>query len=68
MLPGDPVTIIYCPSNPEINCEIRYFLHNPHLRLSFKRSGKLELLEKFNYDYWIGDYSIKEWYRQETEK
>lgn len=58
---GDPQTIIYWPVKPEVNCEIRYFLNDPSYRWTFKKAGKLKLLDKFRNKYEIEDYSTKGW-------
>lgn len=58
---GDPQTIIYWPVKPEVNCEIRCFLNDPSYRWTFKKAGKLKLLDKFRNKYKIEDYSTKEW-------
>ncbi len=65
---GEPVTIIYRPSDPAINCEIKYFLNYPSFRNTFKAAGKLHLLDKFRNEYPIEDYSFKEWFRLQREK
>lgn len=66
--PGDEVTVIYYPLQPEVNCEIRYFLNDPFYRQIFKKSGKLHLLDKFRDEFRIFDYSVKDWCRQQWEK
>ena len=65
---GDPITIIYYPVNPKINCEIRCFLNNPSYRKTFKKAGKFNLLEKFSKEYKIENYTYKEWYNQQQTK
>lgn len=65
---GDPQTIIYWPVKPEVNCEIRYFLNHPDYRWTFKKAGKLKLLDKFRNKYEIEDYSTKEWFKLQWQK
>jgi len=65
---GDSVTIIYQPSNPKVNYEIRYFLNNPNYRTTFKKAGKLQLLKKFVGDYDVADYSSEQWYRLQRQR
>jgi len=65
---GDPITIIYNPLNPEVNCEIRYFLNNPSYRYSFKKAEKLDLLDKYKNEYELEDYSFKEWFNLTRQK
>jgi hypothetical protein len=68
LVAGNPVELIYCPSDPKINCEIRYFLNNPSFRATFKKAGKLQLLDKFKDKYKLEDYSFEEWYRLQRQK
>lgn len=68
LFPGEPVTVIYHPLNPAINCEIKYFLNYPSFRNTFKAAGKLHLLDKFRNEYPIEDYSFKEWFRLQRVK
>ncbi len=65
---GTPVTIIYLPMKPEVNCEIRYFLNNPVYRQMFERAEKSTLLTRFNQEYDVEDYSFKEWFRLQHQK
>lgn len=65
---GNPVTIIYWPVKPDVNCEIRYFLNNPSNKHVFKKAGKLELLNKFENQYEIEHYSFREWCKLKWEK
>ena len=64
---GDAVTVIYDPCNPELNCEMRHFLNYPGFRNTFKKAGKLDLLDRFRGEYEIEDYTFKEWYREQLD-
>ena len=59
--PGDYVEIIYNSLEPKINCEIRCFLNNPSFRNTFKKAGKLHLLNKFKDEHELEDYTFKRW-------
>ena len=65
---GQVVTVIYDPCNPNLNCEIRRFLNKPSFRRTFKRKGKIHLLDKFKDEYEIESYAYKEWYELQWEK
>lgn len=65
---GDPVTVIYKPSNPKINCEIYYFLNHPSYRKTFREASKLELLGKFKDKYEFVNYSYMTWYDSAREE
>lgn len=62
---GNKIDVIYEPSNPKINSEIKCFLNNPGYRQTFKKAGKLNLLDKFRDKYEFEDYSFVEWYNQQ---
>lgn len=62
---GSSIAVIYDPCNPELNCEIRCFLNQPSFRDTFKKAGKLHLLDKFRDQYEVESYTYKEWYRQQ---
>jgi len=64
----DTLDIIYNPKNPNINCEVRHFINHPSYRDTFKKAGKLSLLDKFSDHYKMEDYSFKEWYRQQQTR
>jgi hypothetical protein len=65
---GEPVTIIYYPSNPKINCEIKYMLNHPSYRITFQDAGKLALLDKYREEYDLEDYTLVGWYRLQRQK
>ena len=65
---GDPVTIVYYPLKPKINCEIRYFLNHPGYRETFEEAGKLGLIDKFEDKCEIERYSFREWYRTQQQR
>jgi len=60
---GDTLDVIYNPQDPKINCEIRCFLNHPSHRSTFKKAGKLNLIDKFSERYKLEDYTFKQWYR-----
>lgn len=66
--PGDEATVIYCPSNPKINCEIKYFLNSPNYRRTFKKAQKLHLLDKFRDEYPLEDVDRDKWYEEREKK
>jgi hypothetical protein len=66
--PGEPLTIIYYPLNPKINCEIKYMLNHPNYRSTFKRAGKLDLLNEYRNEYELEDYTYVQWYRLQRQK
>jgi hypothetical protein len=68
LIAGDTVKIIYYPLNPDINCEMERFLNNPTFRNTFRKAGKLELLNKFKNGFTIDNYSFDEWYRLQQQK
>jgi hypothetical protein len=61
---GDKIDIIYEPSNPKINSEIKCFLNDPSYRWTFKKAGKLNLLDRFRDKYELEEYSFEEWNNQ----
>jgi hypothetical protein len=65
---GDTISIIYNPSNPKINCEMYYFLNHPSYRKTFKKAGKLKLLDRFRDEYKFEDYSEMSWYDSARQK
>jgi len=65
---GDDVSVIYDPCNPSLNCEINNFLNHPGHRHTFKKAGKLHLLDKFKDKFKLEDYTFEEWYRQQQQK
>jgi hypothetical protein len=65
---GAKIAVIYDPCNPKLNCEIRCFLNKPSFRNTFRKAGKLNLLERFRNTYRIEDYTFEEWYRQQQQK
>ncbi len=66
---GDTVSIIYNPSNPKINCEIYNFLNDPSYRRTFRKTGKLELLDsRFRDQYKFETYSEMTWLDSAREK
>jgi hypothetical protein len=68
LLPGEPITIIYYPLNPKINCEIKYMLNYPGYRKTFQDVGKLALLDKYRDEYELEDYALIEWFRLQWQK
>ncbi len=58
---GDPVSVIYNPAKPKMNCEMYYFLNEPQYRRTFRKAGKLELLANFEDEYELVDYSEMSW-------
>ena len=65
---ADEVTVIYDPCEPRLNLEIRCFLNKPTFRDSFKKAGKLNLLDRFSDKYELEDYTSEQWYKQQQEK
>jgi hypothetical protein len=65
---GDPLTIIYNPLNPKVNCEIRCFLNNPSYRSTFEKAKKSYMLDKFKNEYELEDYTFKEWFNLARQK
>jgi hypothetical protein len=65
---GEPITVIYNPVNPKVNCEIKYMLNYPSYRRTFKNAGKLALLDKYRDEYEVEDYTLKEWFRLQRQK
>lgn len=68
LLEHDEIEIIYEPSNPKLSSEIRCFLNDPGYRRTFKKAGKLKLLERFRDKYEIEDYSFEQWHREQWHK
>ena len=66
--PGETIAIIYYPSDPWINCEIRQLVNDPTYRFTFKKAGKLHLLDRFRNEYEVEDISFKEWCKQQWQK
>jgi len=66
--PGDKITIIYYPPNPNISSEIRAFLNHPSHRYVFKEAGVLHLVDKYKDKYQVKDYGLTEWYDAQAEK
>jgi hypothetical protein len=62
---GEAITVIYDPSNPKLNCEIRCFINHPAHRHTFKKASKLNLLNKFKGICEIESYTYDEWYGQQ---
>lgn len=65
---GDNITVIYDPCMPKLNCEIRCFLNDPVYRHTFKKTGKLNLLDRYRDTFEIEEYTFEEWYRQQQQK
>jgi len=65
---GDTLDVIYNPQNPKVNCEIRRFLNHPSHRNTFKKAGKLNLLDKFLEQYKLENYTFKQWYRLQQRR
>lgn len=65
---GDDITVIYDPCMPKLNCEIRRFLNYPGYRHTFKKVGKLNLLDKFKDEFELEDYTFEKWYRQQQTR
>ena len=65
---GDTISVIYYPGNPKINCEMYYFLNHPSYRHTFKKAGKLHLLDKFRDEYEVKDYALVQWYDLQRQK
>jgi hypothetical protein len=65
---GGVINVIYSPSNPRINYEIKSFLNNPSYRYAFKKAGKLELLDKYRDKYQLEEYSFDEWWKLQERK
>jgi hypothetical protein len=62
---GSPISVIYDPCYPELNCEVRCFLNKPSFRHTFKKADKLYLLDRFKGKYEIESYTFREWYSQQ---
>jgi len=65
---GAKITVIYDPCNPRLNCEIRCFLNKPSFRNTFRKAGKLNLLDKFRDNFEIEEYSFERWYELQQQK
>lgn len=65
---GDTLDIIYNPQNPKVNCEIKCFLNHPSHRSTFKKAGKLNLIDKFSEQYKLENYTFKQWYRLQQRR
>jgi hypothetical protein len=65
---GEAINVIYLPSNPRINYEIKSFLNNPSFRYTFKQADKLELLNKYRDKYPVENYSFDEWWKLQEQK
>ncbi|MFZ0034322.1 MAG: hypothetical protein WAK60_04970 [Sedimentisphaerales bacterium] len=65
---GEHITIIYNPSDPKTNYEIKSFLNDPRFRYTFRKAGKLDLLDKYNDKYPIENYSFDGWWQLKEQK
>ena len=64
----DTITVVYDPCIPGLNCEIKSFSNHPSFRHTFKKAGKLNLLDRFRDTFEIEDYTFEEWYRLQQRK